>query len=86
MGKGNELSRAVWVLPVVHICSLSLTASHHAALGGLRLDINTGVCGDDVVAASVVVAANLVWIRNSTAAIVEGPAIDTAAMSSASYN
>ncbi|MEU2177047.1 hypothetical protein ABZ552_22755 [Nocardia sp. NPDC019219] len=49
------------------------------------MDINTGVSGD-LVAASVVIAANLAWIRNPTAATVEGPAIDTAAMSSTSYN
>lgn len=85
MGKGNELSRAVWVLPVVHLWSLSLTASHHVAQVGFRLDINAGVSGD-LVAASVVIAANLAWIRNTTAATVEGRAIDTVAMSSTSYN
>ncbi|BDU00140.1 hypothetical protein IFM12276_31680 [Nocardia sputorum] len=36
------------------------------------MDINTGVSGD-LVAASVVIAANLVWIRNPTAATVEAP-------------
>ncbi|MGK8503742.1 polymorphic toxin type 37 domain-containing protein [Nocardia asiatica] len=56
------------------------TASHHAALVGVRADINTQVAAT-LVAASVVIAVTVVWIRNPRAATVEGPALDSAATS-----
>ncbi|WP_327117342.1 hypothetical protein OHB12_07255 [Nocardia sp. NBC_01730] len=56
------------------------TASHHAALVGLRSDINTQVAAP-LVAASVAIAVTLVWIRNPRAATVEGPALESAATS-----
>ncbi|MBB5912991.1 hypothetical protein BJY24_001858 [Nocardia transvalensis] len=54
------------------------TTSHHAAVVGVRADINTQVAATLVVA-SVVIAVTAVAIRNPKAAAVEGTTLDTAA-------